>query len=107
MKKKIKIWIIIIVSIVIITNLPPVNYFLEENYSYQNNDASFIYVEQPGKGLDYEVGQIRFKRFQKQNPDKDQTLYRTFTLKPWKFWEWWQMLRHFERFKLPYYSKIS
>lgn len=104
MKKKTKTWIIIIVSIVIITNLPPINYFLEENYSYQNKDASFTYVEKPGKGLDYEVGQIRFERFQKQNPNKDQTLYRTFTLKPWRFWQWWQMLRHFERFKLPYYS---
>lgn len=26
-------------------------------------------------------------------------------LKPWRFWEWWQMVRHFERFKLPYYPK--
>ncbi len=103
MKKKTKIWTIVIVSIVAISNLPPINYFWQESYSYQNIDGSFNYTEQPGKGLDYEVGKIRFERFQKQNPNKDHTLYRTFTLKPWRFWEWWQMIRHFERFTLPLY----
>lgn len=107
MKNKTKIWIIIIVSIVMITNLPPINYFFGESYSYQNKDGSFSYTEQPGKGLDYEVGKIRFERFQKQNPNKDQTLYRNFTLKPWRFWEWGQIIRHYERFTLPYYQKNS
>ena len=103
MKKKTKIWIAVILSTVVITNLPPVNYFLQESYSYQNKDGSFSYTEQPGKGLDYEVGKIRFDRFKERNPNKDQTLYRTFTLKPWRFWEWWQMVSHSERFRLPLY----
>jgi hypothetical protein len=40
-----------------------------------------------------------------QHPEKDQgdnRLYRTFTIKPWYFWEWYQMIFHSERFALPY-----
>lgn len=107
MKKKTKIWTIVIVSIVAISNLPPINYFWQEGYSYQNMDGSFTYTEQPGKALDYNVGKIRFERFQKLNPNKNQTLYRNFTLKPWRFWEWWQMIKHSERFTLPYHEKDS
>jgi hypothetical protein len=105
MKKKTKFWIAIIISIIVITNLPPVNYFFQQNYSYQNKDGSFTYTEQQGKGLDYEVGKIRFNRFKKQNPDKDHVLYRSFTIQPWRFWEWWQIIAHFERFTLPYHSE--
>lgn len=97
----------VIVSIVAISNLPPINYFWQESYSYQNKDGSFTYTEQPGKALDYNVGKIRFERFQKLNPNKNQTLCRNFTLKPWRFWEWWQMIKHFERFTLPYHQKDS
>jgi len=107
MKKKTKFWIIIIVSIIVIINLSPVNYFFQQNYSYHNKDGSFTYTEQLGKGLDYEVGKIRFNRFKKLNPDKDHILYRDFTLKPWRFWEWWQMIKHFERFTLPYDQEIA
>ncbi len=103
MKKKTKIWIAVILSTVVVANIPPVNYFFQESYTYQNKDGSFSYTEQSGKGLNYEVAKIRFNRFKEQNPDKDQNLYRTFTLKPWRFWEWWQMIAHSERFKLPLY----
>jgi len=105
MKKRTKIWIITALSIIAISNLPPISYFLQESYSYQNQDGSFIYTEQPGKGMDYEVGKIRFERFQRLNPEKNPTLYRTFTIKPWRFWEWWQMIKHHEKFSLPYFQK--
>lgn len=102
MKKNRKFWLKVIVIFVIIANLPPVNYLFRESYSYQNIDGTFTYTEQPGKGLDYEVGKIRFNRFIEQNPNKNHVLYRNFTIKPWRFWEWWQMVANLERFNLPY-----
>jgi len=102
MKKKTRIWIIVVLSTIAISNLPPINYFLQESYSYQNRDGTFSYTERPGKGMDYKVGLIRFERFQKLHPEKNHTLYRNFRLKPWRFWEWWQMITHSERFNLPY-----
>ena len=104
MRNKTKLWTLAIILIIVMSNLPPINFFWQDNYSYQNKDGSFRYTEQPGKALDYNVGKIRFERFKKMNPDNPhKTLYRTFTLKPWRFWEWWQMIRHIERFNLPYY----
>lgn len=91
-----------IVIIIAFSNLPPINYFWQESYTYQNKDGSFVYTEHPGKALDYNVGKIRFERFKQLNPTKNQTLYRNFNLKPWRFWEWWQMIKHYERFNLPY-----
>lgn len=89
--------------VISITNLPPISYFLQEEYHYQNRDGSFKYVEVTGKGLDYEVGKLRFEHFLKENPENpNRTLYRTFTIKPWRFWEWWQITAHWERFSLPY-----
>ncbi|MCX2573206.1 hypothetical protein [Pedobacter sandarakinus] len=32
--------------------------------------------------------------------EKDKTLYRTFTLKTWRFWEWGEWLIHRDRFML-------
>lgn len=98
---KAKIWITL-VSIIFISNLPPINYFLQENYNYQNKDGSFRYTEEPGKGLSYDVGRIRFERFKRLNPNKDQILYRSFKLKPWRFWEWYKMLANYQRFTLPH-----
>ena len=40
-----------------------------------------------------------------RNPDKDlgdNHLFRTFTIKPWRFWQWGDMLFHSDRFRLPY-----
>ncbi|AZI24117.1 hypothetical protein EA772_01690 [Pedobacter sp. G11] len=102
MKKTTKITIGAVLALIIITNLPPISFFFQENYSYQNEDGSFKYQEQSDKGLDFEVCKIRFERFNKENPDNaNKKLYRTFAIKPWKFWEWWEMLSNYERFKLP------
>lgn len=50
MKKQI---IIILVAIIIISNLPFFNFFLQENYTYTNKDGSFTYSEEAGKGKSY------------------------------------------------------
>ncbi|KIA92224.1 hypothetical protein OC25_17435 [Pedobacter kyungheensis] len=108
MKRKIKTLILVIASIVFISNLPPITYFLQENYHYQNKDGSFQFSEQGGPTQDFDVAKSKFESFKLKNPDNPhKTLFRTFTLKPWRFWEWWQMIRHFERFKLPYYPKAG
>lgn len=103
MKKTTKITLTAFLTLIIISNLPPISFFFQENYAYQNKDGSFRYQEQSGKGLDFEIGKLRFERFKTENPDNpNRQLYRNFEIKPWRFWEWWQMTAHNERFTLPY-----
>jgi hypothetical protein len=101
MKRRTKIMITSIVLVIIVSNLPPIGYFIQEKYSYQNKDGSFKFTEEPGKGLDFEVAKIRFERFKNENTfNPNKILYRKFEIKPWRFWEWWQIIAHSERFKL-------
>lgn len=106
MKRKHKIILAIVFGIIIISNLPPVTYFFQEQYHYQNKDGSFQFSEQGGPTQDFEVAKARFESFKSKNPKyKGDILYRTFTIKPWRVWEWWQMVAHFERFNLPYLNQ--
>ncbi|RZL99155.1 MAG: hypothetical protein EOO88_59885 [Pedobacter sp.] len=76
-----KITTLTILGIIILSNTPPAQFFLLENYSYQNQDGSFNYSEEPGKGMDLEAEQIQFKGWKKENPENpNTTLYRTFTI---------------------------
>ncbi|MDQ8051907.1 MAG: hypothetical protein REI78_02725 [Pedobacter sp.] len=94
---------IAIIVVIIVSNTPPLQYFLLERYHYQNADKSFEYTEEPGQALDYKVAEIRWTRFKAENSNNpNQILYRTFRLKPWQFWEWWQFIAHSKRFTLPY-----
>ena len=80
---------------------PPVTYFLQEEYHYQNKDGSFEFFEQAGPTQGFDVGLQRFESFKRknsQNPNK--VLYRTFSLKPWRFWEWWRIIKNPDRYKL-------
>ena len=91
--------------IIVLSNTPPAQFFLLEEYHYTNKDHSFQYTESPGKALDFKVGQKRWERFKNQHPENpNQTLYRTFRIQPYQFWEWWQYIAHIERFNLPYLS---
>lgn len=76
-----------------------------ENYTYSNADRSFTYSEEGGKGFTYESTVRAHAVFLCRNPEKDKgdnRLYRSFTFKPWHFWEWSEMIFHSERFFLPY-----
>jgi hypothetical protein len=96
------------IVITILSNTPPAQFFLLGNYSYQNRDRSFTYSEEPGKGMDLEAGMIHFQGWKAQNLNNpNTTLYRTFTIKPWQFWEWWQYIAHSERYRMPYHSPIT
>ena len=101
MKKRNKTILIIILGMIIISNLPPVYYFIGENYSYQNADKSFTFTEQPGTIQNFKMAELRFESFKLQNSNNiNKILFRTFTIKPWKFWEWYQMIFNNERFML-------
>ena len=94
---------VIIGIILILANTPPVTFFFGEQYHYQNRDGSFEFIEQPGKGQSFETLKLRFESFLKHNPQNPhQELYRTFRLKPWKFWEWWRMIWSYDRYQLEY-----
>lgn len=103
-----KIILVSFLGIVILSNLPFISFFLNENYTYSNIDHSFRYSEENGKGQSFKSALITYGVFLCQHPDKDQgdnRLYRTFTIKPWRFWEWGQMIFHSDRFTLPYLDK--
>ncbi|WP_316800220.1 hypothetical protein [Pedobacter frigidisoli] len=107
MKKSDKIIIILIAAVIIISNLPPITYFLQEGFEYQNKDGSFKFSEQSGPTQGFDVALARFESFKKHNPENlNKILYRTFSLKPWRFWEWWNMISHFERYRLPKYQPL-
>ena len=98
-------YIIIVVAIILISNLPFLNFFIQENYTYSNADHTFTYSEEGGKGLSFKSCMISYGYFLCQRPEKDQgdnRLYRTFTIRPWRFWEWGQLIFHSDRFMLPY-----
>jgi hypothetical protein len=95
--------LIIILAILVISNLPLFNFFFQENFTYRNYDGSFYYNEKGGKGKSFEGCQRLYGHFLETHPDiKNKTLYRTFTIKPWRFWEWYQMIFQSKRFGLMY-----
>lgn len=106
MKKQVTKWITIIaVALILVGNFTPVSYLLHENYTYSNFDGSFIDSEEAGGKPAYLTVTYDFRDFLKKHPDKaqkDTTLYRTFTIKPWRFWQWSDFLFCPGRFKLPY-----
>lgn len=102
MKRNHKITLVIAISIIIISNSPPITYFFQEQYHYQNKDGSFEFVEQAGPTQNFEVAKASFKSFKNENlQHKNDLLFRTFTFKPWRFWEWRQMLVDYDKYELP------
>ena len=100
---KTKVLSYILLAIILLSNTPPAQYFLLRNYNYQTEDRSFNFTENAGSPLDYRVCEQRWEEYRQKDPNnKNKILYRTFTIKPWQFWEWWQYLVHPKRFTLPY-----
>lgn len=100
-----KIAFIIVCALIILTNLPPISWFLTENYAYSNFDGSFRTEESGGKGNSFLTCIRQYNHFLCEHPERetgDNNLYRTFTIKPWFFWEWREYIFHSERFQLPY-----
>jgi hypothetical protein len=100
-----KTFLIGLAAIVIVSNLPLFSFFFQENYTYRNFDNSFTYSEEGGKGMSFKTCLMRYGYFLCQHPEKDlgdNRLYRTFTIKPWRFWQWGDMIFHSDRFRLPY-----
>lgn len=96
---------IVIVVIVLILNLTPISYLLKEDYSYSNADGSYTFNEEGGAGFNFDMAKQRYKWFLQEHPEKlkeDTKLYRTFTIKPWRVWQWWDYAFQHDRFSLPY-----
>ena len=97
--------IIIVICLIAFSNLPIFKFFLLEHFTYANYDNSFQYNEEGGKGRSFSDCLMNYGYFLCKNPEKDlgdKRLYRTFTIKPWRFWQWGEYLFHSERFFLPY-----
>ncbi len=89
--------------LIILMNTPPAQFFLQENFTYRNKSGTFHYSEEGGKGKSYQGCKKKYNHFLSENPEEpDKTLYRTFTIKWWLPWNWYQLLFNKERFQLPY-----
>jgi len=103
MRKQTIIWILLIVLVVIST--PPAQLILQENYNYRNQAGTFQCGEYSGKGSSFEGCTNAYYLFLTDHPKQSNvTLYRTFTIKWWWPWNWYQLLFHNQRFRLPYWG---
>ncbi len=108
LKKRTRIikWLAILFAIIIlIANFSPISYTLHENYTYSNYDGSFTGDEEAGGTGAFKTVRYDYRDWLKAHPDKaqkDSRLYRTFSINPWRFWEWSDYLFCPERFRLPY-----
>jgi hypothetical protein len=95
--------------IILLINIPPLSWFSKifyEDYSYSSYNGAFFYQEYQLKGSNFNGCRNQFEDYKRANPlIKNKQLYRTFTLKPWRFWEWHEWIIHYKRFMLPYISE--
>jgi hypothetical protein len=100
MKKKV---LLILVGLVVFINLPCWDFFTKDTYVYSNADHSFVYCEEWTN--DFLSCQRSYGYFLCRHPEKDagdNKLYRNFTWKLWKFWQWREMVLHSDRFFLAF-----
>ncbi|OJW17977.1 hypothetical protein [Mucilaginibacter sp. 44-25] len=98
-----KVFIAVLVIVVII-NITPISVLWIEDYRYSNYNQSFTFREESG-GYNFDMAKRRYQGFLASHPNEkkvDSQLYRNFTLKPWRFWEWREMLLNYDRYELPY-----
>jgi hypothetical protein len=97
---------IILASILITFNFPPIKPFIEVfvlkgSYAYTTIDQSFYDSEMAFKGRTYETVLRNFDNFKVVCGECDLVLYRTFVKNPWKFWLWGEYILY-EKYRLPY-----
>ncbi len=81
-------------------------YFFKEDYTYASYNGEFFCSEFYGQGSNLKTCQLNFKdHLTKHYNIKDKTMYRIFTIKPWRFWQWYEYFgKDKKRFSLPYRS---
>lgn len=89
-----------------LSNLPPVKPLLEmffsPPYRYVTVDNGFKDgYENNRMGKSYDEVMLLFDQFKREHNKPDLVLYRTFTIKPYKFWLWGEYLFH-PKYKQPY-----
>ena len=78
------------------------NFFGSEYaYKFSNSDASFTFEAIPRKSRDLDMMKAVHASFIKAHPDKDSMIYRSFSKKYWKFWQWYDYLQD-DYYKYPY-----
>ncbi|MBD1433247.1 hypothetical protein H8B06_10445 [Sphingobacterium sp. DN00404] len=110
MKKKtvtrVIVWGVFFSLMVWVTNFTIVGYFLKRNYTYSNYNGTFRFDEVRLKAFGYDTRDSSYAYFLRNNAGmRDEELYRTFRLDPWRFWEWRDWVEHFDRFTLSYISE--
>ncbi|WP_207515962.1 hypothetical protein [Longitalea luteola] len=96
-------FLLIIVSLIFITNLPPLNLITgPDDILYSNGNGTFTFAEVNTKGRNYDLCIRIFEAF-KSAHNNDTILYRITPMYPFKFWRWGAYLTK-KKYKLQYMS---
>lgn len=62
-------------------------------YSFETQNAEFEFLVNPSGGPDVAMMEREFQKFLNLHPQtQDRELYRTFEIRPWQFWNWYQYI---------------
>lgn len=105
MKVKIIMPLLFFGIIILVSNLPPIRYFLdyiidEKHYRYSSYDGQFAFIDRSGHTVNDVTG--AFNNYQQKNKLKDQKLYRLFYKNPLAFWRWYSYFNHDIRYDFPF-----
>jgi hypothetical protein len=109
MKKGYKTVIIIVLSVIVVSNIPPVNkffgfFFDQHHYRYSNGDGTWTVIENQFKGE-----HLRFEKtipkeiLYEKYPGADTIIYRLFWRNPLAFWRLGEYI-YDKRYTIPYKS---
>lgn len=106
--KKHLIFLLYLVIIVLVFNYSGITRFifaLDAGYTYSTSDGEYTAYENSHSAPKFEGIQVKFLNYLKTKPNlSDTSLYRTFRINPFKFWQWKAYLTH-PRFRQPYISR--
>lgn len=108
--KTIKIAIVLFLSSVIVSNIPPIRYIISyvidfSHDRYSNASGTFTYIDMAGNKPEDEIN--RFNSFVKEtSPTPEESiLYRIFYRNPFAFWRYYSY--GYEKYDIPYKSWSS
>jgi len=100
MKRFIRVIIILLVSIVILTNAFPL-FSKWKWYYFTTKNGEFYFDLYEAKGRDFAMMDRWWKNYKETKQPTDTIIYRTFKINPLKFWEWRQYLFS-KKYRYPY-----
>jgi hypothetical protein len=110
MKINWKFVVILVSAVILVSNIFSVyiRTLLEEPYliyAFETRNAEFRFIVDEEEGMDQDRMQREFQKYLQLHPGmEDRQLFRTFEMKPWKFWNWYHYLES-DLYEYPYKQK--